>query len=114
MRAWPIDNRSLEAVFIQCIPHEYDDAQTKDRDGTPQWDVALLVKDGRGIDAVTCRITAAKAPDFPAYSHVDLINPSLRSWSMDGGRAGVTLSAESIVARQSQNHAPTAPKAAAA
>lgn len=112
MKAIPVDQAAMDLVALEVNPsNDMDGEQKADRDGVPYWLIACYGKNPitGGLQTVEVRIAADKAPAVKG----PVVFKSLvaRPWVIaDGGRNGITVSAEDVAVRGQQPTTAPAPR----
>lgn len=98
MRTIPVDTTNLTFMVGGAIQPatQPDGTPKKNRNGQALWNVPIVaVSDGSNAEAFVVRIPGP-VPQVPALTPVKLVHLTARPWSMEGGRSGVSFTAESI------------------
>jgi hypothetical protein len=94
----PVDTTNLTTLVGGAIQAatQPDGTQRTNRAGQPLFNVPVIVViDGGDADTLVVRVPGPVA-QIPPLAPVKLVKLVGRPWSMDGGRSGVSFSAESV------------------
>jgi len=94
----PVDTTNLTTLVGGAIQAatQPDGTQRTNRDGQPLFNVPVVVViDGGDADTLVVRVPGP-VPQLPPLTPVKFVKLVGRPWSMDGGRSGVSFSAESV------------------
>ena len=98
MRSIPVDTTRMTTLVGGAIQPatQQDGTPRRDRNGQPLFNVpVLVVVEGANPDTLVVRVPGPVA-QVPSLTPVKLVGLVARPWSMDGGRSGVSFSADSV------------------
>ena len=98
MKTIPVDTTRLTFMVGGAIQPatQPDGTPRRNRTGQALWTVpVVVVTDGSNADTLVVRIPGP-VPQVAPLTPVKLVGLTARPWSMDGGRSGVSFTAESI------------------
>lgn len=98
MRTIPVDTTRLTFMVGGAIQPatQPDGTPKRNRNGQALWNVPVVaVSDGSNAEAFVVRIPGP-VPQVAPLTPVKLVGLTARPWSMEGGRSGVSFTAESI------------------
>ena len=98
MKTIPVDTASLTTLIGGAIQAatQPDGTQRTNKAGQPLFNVPVIVViDGGEADTTTVRVPGPVA-QMPPLTPVKFVKLVGRPWSMDGGRSGVSFSAEGV------------------
>lgn len=98
MKSIPVDCAHLTflvggAIQAATTP---DGSQRRNPSGQPLYNIpVVVVVEGGNADTLSVRVPGPVA-QVPPLTRINLVSLTARPWSMDGGRSGVSFTAESI------------------
>ena len=110
MKFVPVDDRRIEAVYVETVDKSRDGVQKMSADGRPVWSVRCLLRDLGTTDKpelveVAVPNLRSLAEVLMAYQSISFDNLKVFAWSMDGGRSGLAYSADGCSTKASRNGA---------